>query len=201
MATISFAFKCIESHIQVEDVIDLIANKLHRIHFNNGIKESIETRTSVFEKIFFECKGNRMNSIFEKYPNTLVHIDEYYDWNTVIFQLTKTHFVMFHDYLEDRSHYILVEGDIFPNNEINIERFYYSSGNIYNSFNDYASGGYNHIPFQYLCDVINPGISYNYGKLTKQTTIKKWFKPLDICNSLANEFIDMIKNELVELIE
>lgn len=214
----SFAFKCIESHTDTNDIVDLIANKFHRLCFNDGIKDDIEKRQSFFEKTFFENEGNRLDVLFEKYPEMDIYIDEYHYWTTIVFHLTETRFIMCHKYMEMYdSHYILVEGDISSTNDIDIERFYYNnfhSNYSTNSLKEYIAlaHGFNHIPFHYLCDMINPDVShhicdminpnlpYKYTEGIKQTSVRKWFNPEEICNSLTDIMtIEMIKMELMQL--
>jgi len=203
MATVaSFAFKCIESHTNTNDIVDLIANKLHRIGFNDGIKDDIEKRKSLFENIFFEYEGNRLTALYEKYPDMEIYIDEYYEWTTIIFHLTKTRFILCHEYMETfMDHNILVEGDISSTNEIDIERFYHYQRNIaINSISEYLESGFNHIPFQFLCKMINRRVPYKHFQGIKQTVVRKWFNPKEICKSLTNiNTITMIKEELEQM--
>jgi hypothetical protein len=148
-----------------DHLIEHVAKHYHMSEFKK-IQSQIHSNYSEFEKIFMEYSElgaiPLVTHLKERYSDFKIHIDMYNTdshWITIIFKLTNTKFVLFHEHqYGGRDQRFFMEGEVLRK-KVYMTRFYHinlrhkiSFYNIRDYF--YGKSGLTLIPFAFLKEVM-----------------------------------------------
>lgn len=193
-----------------EHLIDHVAKHLHANLLKDVKKEVIERHTD-FEKIFLENSDDDielLDKIKMVYPDSEIWVDNYVDWITIVFKLTKSKFVLFHQHKEYRiNKEFYMEGEV-DNKKVYVSRFFYGDmwGRVQHTcdrIEKYLSGGSIYgltlIPFGFLQEVMGrESFSCSVEKMRKTFVDHESAQTSMIAKSIIRWFI-MNENDLVDM--
>lgn len=176
-------YKVMDEATIPEHLLHTIAKRVHQ-DYQEGVCFQVNQLFSPIERIFREegVPGvAMMEKLRQAFPEMETHVDEYFEWITVVLKLNATQFIVYHVYKEYGADDNMVAEGRCVNGTLVFDRFQYkemwretvcfTSANTY--FN--VQKGVNYIPFQFLNKVMG-GSDDSVGiKVVDAPANTKWF--------------------------
>jgi hypothetical protein len=108
-----------------EHLIDAIAQRVHRTHFQPTLK-NLRSRLSPFERLLCDAPTlhHWVAALKETYPTIEIKGDSFHGFHTIVLKLTADYFVAFHCHEDiNATEYDLLEG-IYQDDSYTITKFY-----------------------------------------------------------------------------